>query len=242
MRQIPRLFVETPLSPGLVLPLPSAQAHYLATVLRLAPGAEVRLLDDRTGEWAAVVAEAGRRTVTLAVGAMIRGRETVPDFWLLAAPIRPERFQWTVEKATELGVARILPVLTERTNHARQKPERLRAHMIEAAEQCGRTALPRLDAARPLADVLADWPAGRVLLVADEQGGEPMPAVPPPAAILIGPEGGWAPAERENLFALAGTRRLSLGPRILRADTAAVVAIAQLQRLWQPLAPPPAPR
>jgi 16S rRNA (uracil1498-N3)-methyltransferase len=231
MRQIPRLFVEPRLERGLAFELPPEQAHYLATVLRLVPGAELRLLDDRTGEWAARVTEAGRRRVTVAVGAMIRGRETVPDLWLLAAPIRPERFQWTVEKATELGIARIVPVLTERTNHARQKPERLRAHMVEAAEQCGRTALPMLEDARPLAGLVAGWDPARALAFADEEGGAPAAAlgVAPPAAILIGPEGGFSPAERTMLLALPAARRLSLGPRILRADTAAVVAIAQVQ-------------
>lgn len=231
MRQIPRLFVGFQLSEGLVAPLPAAQTHYLATVLRLQPGAELRLLDDRTGEWAAIIEAAGRRDVTVRVGAMIRGREQVPDLWLLAAPIRPERFAWTVEKATELGVARVVPVLTERTQHARKKAERLRAHMVEAAEQCGRTALPRLADPVRLTDLLAGWDPARALLFADEEGGAPMAAVvaPPPAAILIGPEGGFSAAERVMLRANPSGRRLSLGPRILRADTAAVVAIAQWQ-------------
>lgn len=231
MRQIPRLFVGFQLSEGLVAPLPAAQTHYLATVLRLQPGAELRLLDDRTGEWAAIIETAGRRDVTVRVGAMIRGREQVPDLWLLAAPIRPERFAWTVEKATELGVAQVVPVLTERTQHARQKPERLRAHMVEAAEQCGRTALPRLADPVRLTDLLAGWDPARALLFADEEGGAPMAAVlaPPPAAILIGPEGGFSAAERAMLRAHPSGRRLSLGPRILRADTAAVAAIAQWQ-------------
>jgi 16S rRNA (uracil1498-N3)-methyltransferase len=231
MRQIPRLFVDVELGSGLVVPLPPAQTHYLATVLRLEPGAELRLFDDRTGEWAAIIESAGRRELHVRIGAMIRGRETVPDLWLMAAPIRPERFAWTVEKATELGVARIVPVLTERTQHARLKPERLRAHMVEAAEQCGRTALPVLAEPARLADLLAGWERARVLIFADEEGGLPMPALaaPPPAAILIGPEGGFSAAERERLSAHPGSQRLSLGPRILRADTAAVAAIAQWQ-------------
>ncbi len=231
MRQIPRLFVDLPLEGGLVLPLSAAHTHYLARVLRLQPGAELRLLDDRTGEWAAIIESAGRREVVVRVGAMIRGREQVPDLWLLAAPLRPERFALTVEKATEMGVARIVPVLTERTQHVRQNPERLRAHMVEAAEQCGRTALPHLAGPVRLAELLGAWNAGRVLLFADEEGGAPMDAVaaPAPAAILIGPEGGFAPAERAAIGALPFARRLALGPRILRADTAAVAAIAQWQ-------------
>jgi 16S rRNA (uracil1498-N3)-methyltransferase len=231
MRQIPRLFVDFALSGNLVAPLPAAQTHYLATVLRLQPGAELRLLDDRSGEWAAIIESAGRRDVMVRVGAMIRGREQVPDLWLLAAPIRPERFAWTVEKATEMGVARIVPVLTERTQHARQKPERLRAHMVEAAEQCGRTALPELAEPVRLPELLAGWDAARALLFADEEGGAPMPevAAAPPAAILIGPEGGFSSGEREMLRGQPASRRLSLGPRILRADTAAVAALAQWQ-------------
>lgn len=231
MRQIPRLFVGERLEAGAVIDLADSHAHYLATVLRLDRGAELRLLDDLTGEWAAEIAEVSRRRVTVRVGGMIRGRETVPDLWLLTAPIRPERFEWIVEKATELGVRRIVPVLTARTNHARLKPERLRAHMIEAAEQCGRTALPELAEAVKLEALLQGWDAGRTLLFADEEGGADMAAIDQqcPAAILIGPEGGFAADERTAILQVAGVKRLGLGPRILRADTAVVAAIAQFQ-------------
>jgi 16S rRNA (uracil1498-N3)-methyltransferase len=231
MRQIPRLFVGTRLEGGAVIELEAPQAHYLAAVLRLDRGAELRLLDDLTGEWAAEVAEAGRRRVTVRVGAMIRGRETVPDLWLLTAPIRAERFEWIVEKATELGVRRVVPVLTERVNHARLKPERLRAHMVEAAEQCGRTALPELAEAVKLQALLEGWPEERMLLFADEEGGADMAALRPrcPAAILVGPEGGFSAAERAAVKALPQARALGLGPRVLRADTAVVAAIAQFQ-------------
>lgn len=231
MRQIPRIFVDEDLHSGAQFALADSHVHYLATVLRLQPGAELRLLDDRTGEWAAEVEEAGRRRVTVRVGAMIRGRETVPDLWLLTAPIRAERFEWIVEKATELGVARIVPVLTARVNHGRLKPERLRAHMVEAAEQCGRTALPELADAVKLPALLKEWPAERALFFADEEGGAAMQALSPapPAAILIGPEGGFSGEEREMLLALPQVKRLALGPRILRADTAVVAAIAQFQ-------------
>jgi 16S rRNA (uracil1498-N3)-methyltransferase len=225
------MFVDEELHAGQLFALADSHVHYLATVLRLQPGAELRLLDDRSGEWAAEVVEAGRKRVTVRVGAMIRGRETVPDLWLLTAPIRAERFEWIVEKATELGVARIVPVLTARVNHGRQKPERLRAHMVEAAEQCGRTALPELADAVKLSALLQAWPAERTLFFADEEGGASMQALSPapPAAILIGPEGGFSPEEREMLLALPQVKRLALGPRILRADTAAVAAIAQFQ-------------
>lgn len=233
MRQIPRLFVDERLEAGAELMLGDAHAHYLATVLRLDRGAELRLLDNRTGEWAAVVSDVGRRTISVRVGGMIRGRETVPDLWLLTAPIRPERFEWIVEKATELGVARVVPVLTRRVNHGRLKPERLRAHMVEAAEQCGRTALPELADAVNLADLLDGWDTGRTLLFADEEGGASMAALKPrcPAAILIGPEGGFAADERAAIGAVPGAQRLGLGPRILRADTAVVAAISQFQLL-----------
>jgi 16S rRNA (uracil1498-N3)-methyltransferase len=231
VRQIPRLFVEPVLAEGLRFPLPPEATHYLSTVLRLAPGAELRLLDDRTGEWAARVTEAGRRAVSVEVGALIRARETVPDCWLVASPLRPERFQLTVEKATELGIARIIPLLTERTQHHHPNLARLRAHMVEAAEQCGRTALPTLADPVRLPDLLGDWESPRTLLFADEEGGAPMPALTPPAAILIGPEGGFSPAERALLLAHPAAIRLSLGPRILRAETAAIAAIAQFQLL-----------
>ena len=238
MRQIPRLFVETRLATGTRFALPPAQTHYLSTVLRLTPGAELRLLDNRTGEWAARIAAAGRREVEVEVGAQIRPRETVPDLWLVAAPIRPERFALTVEKATELGVARIVPVLTERTQHGRLRPEKLLAHMVEAAEQCGRTALPELAEAVKLEALLAGWPQGRALIFADEEGGRMLAGAcpPPPAAILVGPEGGFSPAERAALVAHPAAHRVSLGPRLLRADTAAVAALA----VWQALAPPAA--
>lgn len=239
MRQIPRLFVEQLLCEGLAVTLPEAQAHYLGRVLRLDTGAALHLCDDRTGEWDAAIEHAGKRQMMVRVGQRRRPRETVPDLWLLTAPIRRERYEWIVEKATELGVARIRPVLTERTNRDRLKPERLRAHMVEAAEQCERTALPVLEDARPLGDVLSDWPADRMLLFADEAGGAPMRDLAPavPAAILIGPEGGFSMDERQSIMAVTAARRLHLGPRILRADTAVVAAIAQFQALAPAEAP-----
>lgn len=231
MRQIPRLFVDQPLAPGASLTLEGGQAHYLGTVLRLGPGAEVRLLDDATGEWAATILDVRKRALTLTLARNVAPRETPPDLWLLAAPIRRERYEWIVEKATELGVARIQPVLTERTNRERLNLDRLRAHMVEAAEQCERTALPELSAPVPLAGLLDGWQPGRQLLFADEEGGAPMASLSPrlPAALLIGPEGGFSPAERAAILRVDGVARLSLGPRILRADTAVVAAIAQFQ-------------
>jgi len=226
----PRLFVDLPLAEGAQVPLAGAQAHYLAHVMRLKPGAPVRLFDDRTGEWLAEVAYVGRRDMLLRLTARLHPREAVPDFWLLVAPIKKGRIDWVVEKACELGVARIVPVVTARTIVDRLNPGRLRAHMIEAAEQCGRTALPELGEAVKLDALLGGWPGTRALLFADEEGGVPLAQVarPGPAAVLIGPEGGFTDAERAAIRACEGAAGVSLGPRILRADTAAVAAAA----LW----------
>jgi 16S rRNA (uracil1498-N3)-methyltransferase len=218
------------LAEGAALTLEGVQANYLGAVLRVQEGAQVKLFDDRTGEWLAEVTEAGKRRVSLRVIQQLCEREPVPDLWLLFAPIKKGRIDWVAEKATELGVARLLPVITYRTIVDRVNRERLMAHMIEAAEQCERTALPQLDEPQKLTQLLTSWPAERSLLFADETGGEPMPAAlaPAPAAILIGPEGGFTPEERHAIRALPQARPVSLGPRILRADTAAVAAVS----LW----------
>ena len=227
---LPRLFVDEALAEGVQLMLEGAAANYLGNVLRLQPGAQVKLFDDRTGEWLAEIAEAGRKRVSLAVGRKLREREGVPDLWLLFAPVKRGRIDWLVEKATELGVARLVPVLTQRTVVERLNLDRLRAHAVEAAEQCERTALPELAEPAKLEALLKAWPEARRLYFADEGGGDPLASVvaPGPAAILIGPEGGFTDAEREAVRALPQTHRVSLGPRILRADTAALAAVS----LW----------
>jgi 16S rRNA (uracil1498-N3)-methyltransferase len=190
----------------------------------------VKLFDDRTGEWLAQVTEAGKRRVSLRVIQQLREREPVPDLWLLFAPIKKGRIDWIAEKATELGVARLVPVLTRRTIVDRVNRDRLTAHMIEAAEQCERTALPQLEEPQKLMQLLESWPSERRLIFADETGGEPMAVAlaPAPAAILIGPEGGFTPEEREAIRVVPQAEPVSLGPRILRADTAAVAAVT----LW----------
>jgi 16S rRNA (uracil1498-N3)-methyltransferase len=225
---LPRLYVEQTLSEDVLLTLDGPPANYLANVLRLAAGAQVKLFDDRTGEWLAEITDAGRKRVTLAVTRHLRPREPVPDLWLLFAPIKRGRIDWLIEKATELGAARLLPVLTQRTIVDRLNLDRLRAHAIEAAEQCERTALPELAEPQKLDQVLRAWPEGRTLFFADEAGGELFAPVPGPAAILIGPEGGFTEAERTAVRALPQARPVSLGPRILRADTAAIAALS----LW----------
>ncbi len=227
----PRLFVETPLAPG-ELRLTGPQAHYLVAVMRLKPDDAVKLFDDASGEWLAIARQVGKRDLVVEVTEQLRPREPVPDLWLCAAPIKKGRIDWVAEKACELGVDRLVPVLTRRTVIDRLNLERLRAHMIEAAEQCGRTALPALVEPVKLPALLRDWPAERHLFFADEAGGVPaieaMRARPGPAAILIGPEGGFDPAERELVKAHPQAVGIALGPRILRAETAAAAAVA----LW----------
>lgn len=226
----PRLFVDTPLAEGASVAIDGPAANYLGNVMRLKPGDPVRLFDDRSGEWLAEVADAGKKAMRLTVTAHLAPREAVPDLWLVAAPIKKGRIDWVAEKACELGVARLVPVITRRTVVDRLNLDRLRAHMIEAAEQCGRTALPELAEPAKLAALLRDWPAGRALYFADEAGGAPLAAVarPGPAAILVGPEGGFTDEERAAIRDVPGAVGISLGPRILRAETAAAAAVA----LW----------
>jgi len=228
----PRLYVETTLAEGHAVRIEGGQAHYLSAVMRLKQGDPVRLFDDATGEWLALAEVIGRRDLILRVEARLREREPVPDLWLCAAPIKKGRIDWVAEKACELGAARLVPVLTRRTVIDRVNTDRLRAHMIEAAEQCGRSALPEMAEPVKLTALLKSWPEERALFFADETGGLPaleaMRAHPGPAAILIGPEGGFDPAERDAIRALPQAVGIALGPRILRAETAAAAAIT----LW----------
>ncbi len=230
-RSTPRLFVETPLAPG-PIEIDGPQAHYLAGVMRMKAGDPLKLFDDASGEWLAIARDVGRRSVTLEVTDHLRAREPVPDLWLCAAPIKKGRIDWMAEKACELGVARFVPVVTRRTIVDKPNTDRLRAHMIEAAEQCGRTAVPGVAEPVKLAALLRDWPETRALFFADENGGVPALAAmrdrPGPAAILIGPEGGFDDDERAAIRELPAATGITLGPRILRADTAAAAAVA----LW----------
>ena len=231
MRSV-RLYVEHPLGAGQSVPLTRDQAHYLFGVMRMAVGDGLTLINGRDGAFAAKVAEAGKRGGVLAVGEITQPLQVPPDLWLLFAPIKKARTDFIVEKAAEMGAARILPVQTEFTNSERIRQDRLQAHAIEAAEQCGGTYVPEVAALQKLSAVLADWPAGRRLIFCDETlVGQDAPAALPPApvAILIGPEGGFSDAERARLRALEAAQSISLGPRVLRADTAAVAALT----LWQ---------
>ncbi len=227
-----RLFVDHPLGQGQSVALSREQAHYLFGVMRLSVGAGVLLFNGMDGEWRAEVAEAGKRDGVLVCDHQTAPQAMPPDLWLLFAPIKKARTDFIVEKATEMGAARILPVQTEFTNAERIRRDRLQAHAVEAAEQCGGTFVPPVDDILRLDRVLADWPEDRQLMFCDEAlaGGQAaLPDTSGPWAILIGPEGGFSDAERTRLSELPQAHAVALGPRILRADTAAVAALT----LWQ---------
>ena len=240
-RSLPRLFVDAPLGPGAVVELAAGQANYLGNVLRLGEGAEVLLFDGSSGEWLARIAAAAKKRMTLTVARRTREAETIPDVWLAFAPVKRTQTDWLVEKATELGVARLIPVTTQRTIVERVKLERLRAVAVEAAEQCGRTRLPDIAEPVPLARLLEQGGEGRRLYFADETGGEAAAAsfAPGPALIVTGPEGGFTDDERALIRAAPNCRAISLGPRILRAETAALAALAAYMAVagdWNPRA------
>ena len=224
-KSLPRLFVRSPLAEGARIDLDAGQANYLGNVMRLGEGAELLAFDGSSGEWIARIAEAGKKRMALAVGRRTREPETISDVWLAFAPVKRNQTDWLVEKATELGVARLIPVMTRRTIAERVKLERLEAIAIEAAEQCGRTRLPAIEAPVQLAQLLKQ--GGRQLYFADEGGGDPAASTfkPGAATILVGPEGGFTDEERAAIRAVPTAVPISLGPRILRADTAALAAL-----------------
>lgn len=228
-----RLYVDQPLGAGQAVAVNADQANYLFNVMRLGKGAPVGLFNGRDGEWLALVEQAGKRG-----GMLICDRQTAPlrlppDLWLIFAPIKKARTDFIVEKAVELGAARILPVQTRHTNSERIRQDRLQAHALEAAEQCGATFVPEVADLVSLDRLLATFPADRKLLWCDEAMVGQAPALSGARrqawAILIGPEGGFSADEQARLRALPQVVPLALGPRILRADTAAVAALT----LWQ---------
>lgn len=231
-KSLPRLFVRTQLCKGAAVELDAKQANYLGNVLRLGGGEHVLLFDGASGEWIARIVEAGKKRMTLAVEDRTRELEAVPDLWLAFAPVKRAQTDWLVEKATELGIARLLPVTTQRTIVERVKLERLQSIAIEAAEQCNRTTVPVIDEPRSLAAFLK-MPGARTLYFADEGGGEPAATAfkPGPATILTGPEGGFTDDERTVIRARTNAVPISLGPRILRAETAALAAITTYMAL-----------
>lgn len=227
-----RLYVDQPLGAEQSVRLTREQAHYLFSVMRLGVGAPLLVFDGHTGEWLAEVAETGKRGGVLRMVRASRPLQTPPDLWLLFAPIKKARTDFIVEKAVEMGAARIFPVQTEYTNAGRIQRDRLQAHAVEAAEQCGGTFVPEVAEMARLDRLLGDWDDTRQIMFCDEAevgAVRLLPTLSGPWAILIGPEGGFSERERLRLRALSYTHAVSLGPRILRADTAAVAAMT----LWQ---------
>ena len=227
-KSLPRLFVRQPLGEGASVELDAGQANYLRNVMRLGVGSELLVFYGHSGEWLARIAEAGRKRMTLAVERKTREPEAIPDVWLAFAPVKRAQTDWLVEKATELGVSRLVPVITQRTVAERVKLERLEAIAIEAAEQCGRTVLPEIAEPLPLGRLLGERDSARTLYFADEGGGQPAAEAfkPGPALILTGPEGGFTEEERSAVRGSPNATPISLGPRILRAETAALAALA----------------
>jgi 16S rRNA (uracil1498-N3)-methyltransferase len=232
----PRLFVNAPLEAGASVALDRAQAHYLSHVLRLKAGERVLVFNGRDGEWSTSLEEGGKRSATLGVAAQTRPQTAPADLHYLFVPLKSARFDYMVQKAVEMGVSRLQPVLTRHGQVARVNSERMRANAIEAAEQCGILSLPEIKAPEALASLLVQREPKRWLVFCDEaaESANPMTVlqnVPPhsPLAVLVGPEGGFADDERAALLKQPNVARLSLGPRILRADTAAVAALAVVQ-------------
>lgn len=236
-----RLFVEAPLAAGARVPLPAKAAHYLGTVMRLSEGQRILAFNGRDGEWRARIEGLGRKGGALVGEAQTRPQAKGADLWLVFAPLKRDRIDYLAAKAAEIGVAALLPVLTRRTNVGRVNLARLHANAVEAAEQCDRLDVPELFEPVPLARLVGSWGPGRRLLFCDEAGGAPIARAlqdeaakrqgpsAGPWAVLVGPEGGFTDEERAQVRALPHCLSVSLGPRLLRAETAALAALA----LWQ---------
>jgi len=232
-KSLPRLFVRTSLVEGAAVELDVGQANYLGNVMRLGQNAELLVFDGHSGEWLARVAEAGKKRMTLIIERRTRKPETIPDVWLAFAPVKRAQTDWLVEKATELGAAQLLPVMTQRTVAERVRLDRLKAITIEAAEQCGRTRLPGIGEPQGLKDLLRQREPARRLYFADESGGEAAVSAFKEGStlILVGPEGGFTDDERQLIRSADNSLAISLGPRILRAETAALAALAAYMAL-----------
>ena len=231
----PRLYVNAPLAEGAAIALDRGQAHYLSHVLRLKPGHRVLVFNGRDGEWSATI-EGGKRAATLRADAQTRPQTAAADLHYLFAPLKAARFDYMVQKAVEMGASRLQPVLTRHGQVSRVNVERMAGNAIEAAEQCGILALPEVASPVALNRYLAERDPARWLVFCDEDAETANPAaalgkLPPccPLAVLVGPEGGFAEDERAALLKAGNVVRLSLGPRILRADTAAVAALTLVQ-------------
>ena len=234
----PRLYLRASLSAGAQVELDRGQANYLVNVLRMGGGDALLVFNGRDGEWRAALHLEGRRSQTLIIGEPTRPQPPDPDLHYLFAPLKHARLDYMVEKAVEMGVGRLRPVTTQHTQVTRLNLERMEANAIEAAEQCGILSIPAIDELVALRVLLDQWPdsdAGRRILFCDEgeAGGDPLAILarldPSPLAVLVGPEGGFSVEERERLRAASFVTAIPLGPRILRADTAAVAALALVQ-------------
>lgn len=232
-----RLFTIADLAAGATVELSADQAHYLRNVMRLGDGDAIALFNGRDGEFRARLARIGKRDMRVVIEAQSRGQAPESDLWLVFAPLKRARIDYLIEKATELGASALLPVMTQHTVVERLNLDRLRAHAIEAAEQSERLTMPALHAPQPLAALLDGWDAARRIMLCDESGTAPpvaaaLQGVPASSwAVLIGPEGGFAETELDALRKLPFVSAVSLGPRILRADTAALAGLAVLQAL-----------
>jgi 16S rRNA (uracil1498-N3)-methyltransferase len=231
----PRLYADAPLATGAVITLQPAQAHYLTTVLRLKSGSGVLVFNGRDGEWDAAI-DIQRRTISLRIGAKIRAQTALADVHYVFAPLKAARLDYMVQKAVEMGVALLQPVLTRHSQVGRINVARMRANAIEAAEQCGILSVPDVSEPAALTRFLEARDPARWIVFCDEDAEVANPiaaleAIPPgsPLAVLIGPEGGFAEGERKSLLTLPKVLRICLGPRILRADTAAVAALTVVQ-------------
>jgi 16S rRNA (uracil1498-N3)-methyltransferase len=236
LRHTPRLHFDSALSQNLSVEIDGDRAHYLLHVLRSKAGDVIRLFNAQDGEWAAKVSSLSKRSLSLSIEQQTRKPGVEPDLWLCAAPIKKAHFDYMIEKATELGVAVIQPVLTSRTQIREVNLDRCRAIAVESAEQSERLTIPLIRKPVTLSELMTGWPTPRKLIVCAEWGeatpvGKALPAATAPAAILTGPEGGFAADELEKLRGFSQTIFVRLGPRILRADTAAIAALAAWQTL-----------
>jgi 16S rRNA (uracil1498-N3)-methyltransferase len=232
-----RLFVDATLEAGAQVSLLKDQAHYVSRVMRQDVGASALLFNGHDGEWLAHISSISKTQCQLSLEAQTRQQQSEPDIWLVFAPIKKSRMDFMIEKATELGASRLLPVFTRNTDVSRVNVERLQATALESAEQCERLNVPQVDKAVDLDNLIRDWDPSRQLYIMDETG-TGNPAIPAfsslsqpgkPAAILIGPEGGFTASELDQLRDLAFVTPVTLGPRVLRAETAALTALASWQ-------------
>ncbi len=227
-----RLYIDSPMKADVAVSCASDKAHYLLNVLRLKAGDAILIFNGRDGEWRARLTDVAKRRCSLVPEEQVRGQENGPDLVYLFAPVKRSRLDYMVQKAVELGASQLQPVFTRRTIAERVNLERMRANAVEAAEQCGILRVPEVSEPVQLKAMLDSWDAGRRIIFCDEAADQADPVAilgrlnPGPMAVLIGPEGGFAPEERDALNVQAFTTPIPLGPRIMRADTAAVAALA----------------